>query len=142
MQLAGPDGKTAGLRAVPSLRYLQTVPPFSEHCFENEGDDSIDAGPTGGRTLGRPRGLGARAGEPAAALAVRDGQRTPGDLVERLRAAPHAARFRALWGDDIFDHPGEAFAAAAMALEVYQENPGEFQPFTQQVRRVLRGQAC
>ena len=37
-------------RAAPSLRYLQNVPPFSEHFFENDGNDSEDQGPTGGYT--------------------------------------------------------------------------------------------
>ena len=37
---------------MPSLMYLQAVPPFSEHYFESddEGDESIDNGPTGGLT--------------------------------------------------------------------------------------------
>ena len=48
-QLGGPDGTTAGLRAVPSLRYQQAVPPFTEHYYEEGGDES-DQGPTGGHT--------------------------------------------------------------------------------------------
>src|SRR5262249_1700114 len=50
VQPAGRDGVTPGLRAVPSLRYLNTLPAFSEHHFDNDGDDSLDAGPTGGHT--------------------------------------------------------------------------------------------
>ena len=50
VQLGGRDMKQHGFRAVPSLKYLQVVPQFTEHYFESEdeGDDSIDNGPTGG----------------------------------------------------------------------------------------------
>ena len=49
VQLGGPELKDAGTRAAPSLRYLQNAPPFSEHYHDDDGDDSVDAGPTGGR---------------------------------------------------------------------------------------------
>ena len=52
VQLGGKDMRQPGMRAVPSLKYLQVVPQFTEHYFESddEGDDSIDNGPTGGLT--------------------------------------------------------------------------------------------
>ena len=136
VQLAGADGRTPGLRAVPSLRYLQTVPPFSEHCFENDGDDSIDAGPTGGRTWDGRAGIGARAGAAAAAVAVRDGQRDAGRRRRRLRAAPlRAALSRALGRRHRSTRPADAVAAAALALEVYQQTPADVLSVHQQVRR-------
>ena len=39
-----------GIRAIPSLKYGQAVPVFTEHFFEAEDDDSVDQGPAGGRT--------------------------------------------------------------------------------------------
>ena len=48
VQLGGADGRQEGPRATPSLRYLQTLTAFTEHHHDNDGDDSIDAGPTGG----------------------------------------------------------------------------------------------
>ena len=50
--MGGPHLDQPGLRAVPSLRYLQAVPAFTEHFYdsEDEGDESIDNGPTGGLT--------------------------------------------------------------------------------------------
>jgi len=45
--------KLSGVRAVPSLRYQQNVPPFNEHYFDEAVDESIDQGPTGG--LGKVR---------------------------------------------------------------------------------------
>lgn len=141
VQLAGRDGSTPGLRAVPSLRYLQTVPAFTEHAFESEGDDSLDAGPTGGRTWD---GRAASAHEQAELPLLSPfemGNRSPRQVVARLRAGASAPRFRALWGDDIFERPADAFAGLAMALEVYQETPAEFQPFTSKYDAVLRGEA-
>ncbi|MDQ2735484.1 MAG: c-type cytochrome [Pseudomonadota bacterium] len=141
VQLAGTDGRTPGVRGAPSLRYLQSVPPFSEHAFENEGDDSIDAGPTGGRTWdGRAASAHAQAKLPLLSP-FEMGNATPTDVVAKLRSANSASRFRALWGDDIFERPADAFAAAVMALEVYQETPAAFQPFSSKYDAVLRGQA-
>ena len=52
VQLGGGDLRQPGLRAVPSLSYLQAVPPFTEHFFDSEddADESVDNGPTGGLT--------------------------------------------------------------------------------------------
>jgi len=52
VQRGGKNLTQTGVRAVPSLRYLQTVPQFTEHFFDSEqnGDDSVDNGPTGGLT--------------------------------------------------------------------------------------------
>ncbi len=61
-----------------SLRYLETLIAFTEHHHDNDGDDSIDAGPTGGHMWRRPRRLRARASGHAAALALEDGQRVCG----------------------------------------------------------------
>lgn len=142
VQHAGADGTTPGVRAVPSLRYLQFVPPFSEHHHENEGDDSIDAGPTGGHTWdGRAASLHEQARLPLLSP-FEMANATPEAFVARLRMSRSAARFRELWGSDVFERPADAFAGAAMALEVYQQTPAEFQPFTSKYDAVLRGQAA
>src|SRR5882757_5427372 len=47
VQSGGGDGRRTGVRAVPSLTYTQGIPPFTEHFFDDEGDDSIDQGPAG-----------------------------------------------------------------------------------------------
>ena len=50
--MGGPYLDQPGFRAVPSLRYLQAVPQFTEHFFDSddEADESVDNGPTGGLT--------------------------------------------------------------------------------------------
>src|ERR1700692_4675102 len=50
VQPGGRGGRQLGVRAVPSLMYAQNLPPFTEHYFDDEGDDSVDQGPAGGRT--------------------------------------------------------------------------------------------
>src|ERR1700722_10582995 len=50
VQRGGADGRGFGVRAVPSLKYTQNTPPFTEHFVDDDGDDSVDQGPAGGRT--------------------------------------------------------------------------------------------
>ena len=141
VQLGGADGRTPGLRNAPTLRYLQTLPPFSEHHRENEGDDSVDAGPTGGHTWdGRAGSAHQQASLPLLSTFEMANASTAA-FVQRLSRAIYAPRFRASWGDDIFGRPDAALQAATMALEVYEQTPAEFQPFTSKYDAVLRGQA-
>jgi len=141
VQLAGRDGSAPGMRAAPSLRYLQTLPPFSEHHFDNDGDDSIDAGPTGGHTWdGRASGTHAQARLPLLSPAEM-ANASPADVVSRLRRSHYAAAFREAFGARIFDDVPAAFSAALMALEVFQQTPADFYPYSSPYDEVLRGRA-
>lgn len=62
-------------------------------------------------------------------------------VVARLRRSPYAAQFRAALGADIFDRRDAAFDAALMALEVFQQSPADFYPFSSRYDAMLRGQA-
>ncbi|MQA23173.1 cytochrome-c peroxidase [Rugamonas rivuli] len=140
VQLGGGDGATPGTRAAPSLKYLQTVPPFTEHYHDDDGDDSVDAGPTGGYNWdGRARSAHEQARGPL--LSAREmGNRDDAAVVARLRVGPLAPQFRTTFGDDIFDHDDAAMRAALMALEVFQESPAEFYPYTSKYDAYLRKQ--
>ena len=139
--MAGPDGRQAGTRAAPSLRYLQTLPPFSEHHFDNDGDDSIDAGPTGGHTWdGRASSAHDQARLPLLSP-LEMANASPAAVVEKLKRASYSARFRNAFGERIFDDTDAAFRGALMALEVFQETPSEFYPYSSKFDAVLRGQA-
>ncbi len=142
VQLGGSDGATPGTRAAPSLKYLQTVPPFSEHYHDDDGDDSVDAGPTGGYDWdGRARSAHEQARGPL--LSPREmGNRDDAAVVARLRAGPLAPQFRQAFGDDIFDHPDAAMRGALMALEVFQQSPADFYPYTSKYDAYLRKQAA
>ena len=130
VQLGGNDMHQAGFRAVPSLRYLQSVPAFTRHFHDSddEGDESVDAGPTGGLTWdGRvDRGsdqaripilssfeMGSTPGKVVAAVKASsyadDFRRAFGaDVVAKLKRAPYAAQFRATFGETIFDDGARA----------------------------------
>ncbi|QHI98799.1 cytochrome-c peroxidase [Xylophilus rhododendri] len=141
VQLGGPDGQQPGVRAVPSLRYVQTVTAFSEHHFDNDGDDSVDAGPTGGHTWdGRADSTHAQSAVPLLS-AYEMANASPAAVVAKLRQASYAGQFRATFGQDIFDDEAKAFRWAGMALEVFQETPEEFYPFDSKFDAVLRKQA-
>lgn len=141
VQRGGADGKTSGVRAVPSLRYQQDTPPFTEHYSETDGNDSVDQGPVGGRTWD---GRAASAHEQAAlpllspfemANASRDA------AVARLRASPSAGKFRETFGPHALDDPALAWTGLLWALEVFQQSPEDFYPYSSKYDAVLRGKA-
>src|SRR5450631_552042 len=140
VQLAGPDGRAAGLRAVPSLRYLQKVPPFTEHFFDSDGDDSIDQGPAGGHTWdGRARTLHEQAALPLLSpLEMANASRA--SVVEKVRRAPYASALRDAFGEHVLDDPGLAFDAIVLSLEVFQQDPSEFYPYDSKYDAYLRQQ--
>jgi len=141
VQLAGRDGNTPGPRAAPSLRYLQTLPPFSEHHFDNDGDDSIDAGPAGGHMWdGRASSTHEQARLPLLSPSEM-ANATPEEVVARLERSAHADAFRRAFGERIFADRAGAFRAALMALEVFQQSPRDFYPYSSRYDAVLRGQA-
>lgn len=140
VQPGGKEMQGFGLRAAPSLRYVQNVPPFTEHFYDNDGDDSKDQGPTGGHDWdGRANSSHEQASGPL--LSPEEmGNASPAAVVERLRQAAYAARLRKAFGADIFERPQDAYAAASMALEVFQETPAEFYPYTSKYDAFLRKQ--
>ena len=140
VQLGGADGRTPGPRAAPSLRYLQTLTAFSEHHHDNDGDDSIDAGPTGGHMWdGRAGSAHEQAGLPLLSSAEM-GNASVAMVAGKLEKAGYAGEMRQAFGEDVFKDPAAAFKAAGLALEVFQESPTDFYPFTSKYDAVLRGQ--
>jgi cytochrome c peroxidase len=102
VQRGGIDGRQSGVRSVPSLRYTQGIPPFTEHYFEDEGDDSIDQGPAGGRTWdGRAQSTHEQAQLPLFSP-FEMANRGPDDVVANVQRAPYAAQFRLAFGDGVF----------------------------------------
>lgn len=143
VQIGGNRMAKSGTRAVPSLRYLQNVPAFTEHFYENDGDDSIDAGPTGGRNWdGRASSAHDQATIPLLS-AHEMGNRSPAEVVEKLRKSSYAGLFREALGQDIFERPQgvqNVFFHATMALEIFQENPTDFYPYSSKYDAFLRHQ--
>lgn len=140
VQDGGARLRTPGLRAVPSLMYRAYTPPFSEHFFDTDGNDSEDAGPTGGFAWD---GRAASAHEQAAGPLLSPfemGNRDPADAVARLRRSPTAVAFRAAFGPHALDDDGRAWTGLLWALEVYQQDPATFAPFSSKYDAALRGQ--
>jgi len=140
VQRGGANGKEFGLRAVPSLRYTQAIPPFTEHYFDDEGDDSIDQGPAGGRTWdGRAQSAHDQARLPLLSPFEMANPR-PDDVVEKVQHAAYAGEFRRAFGDHVFDDKALTFKGILMALETFQQSPADFYPYDSKYDAYLRHQ--
>ncbi len=129
----------AGVRAVPSLRYVQDVPSFAEHYFEEGTTESEDAGPTGGHTWdGRADSAHDQARLPL--LSPQEMANADADaVVAKLEHGSLAAQFRAVYGEDVFGNRDNAFKGLLKALEVFQQDPHEFYPYSSRYDDWLRG---
>jgi cytochrome c peroxidase len=140
VQRGGVSGRHPGVRAVPSLMYQQNVPAFTEHFFDDDGDDSVDQGPAGGRTWdGRAQSAHDQARLPLFSsfeMANTDAE----SVVTKIEHGGHAAQFRDTFGERIFSDRTLAFKGVLMALETYQQNPAEFYPYTSKYDAWLRNQ--
>jgi cytochrome c peroxidase len=142
VQLGGLDMQQSGMRAAPSLKYLQIVPQFSEHYHENddEGDESVDAGPTGGLTWDGRVDRGAD--QARIPLTARfEMASTRGQVVDAVRRAAYADQFRQAFGTDIFDDEQRAFDAVLKAFEIYEQSPADFYPYSSKYDAYLAGKA-
>lgn len=141
VQRGGGDGRRFGVRAVPSLMYTQNIPPFTEHYFDDDGDDSIDQGPAGGRTWdGRAQSAHDQARLPLFSP-LEMANASADAVVTRVQRASYAARFRDTFGDTVFDDKALAFKAVLMSLETFQQSPSEFYPYSSKYDAWLRHEA-
>ena len=141
VQRGGSSSRVAGVRAVMSLMYGQVVPPFTEHYLEDEGDDSADQGPAGGRTWdGRAQSAHDQARLPLLSP-FEMANLSEGAVVARVKRSANAARFRAAFGARVFDDQALAFKGVLLALETYQQSGDEFYPYTSKYDAWLRHEA-
>lgn len=141
VQLGGPDGRQQGLRAVPSLRYRQATPPFSEHFTDTDGNDGIDQGPTGGRTWdGRADSTHEQAALPLLSP-LEMANHDSAEVIARLAASPSAAAFLSTFGPQVLAQPDKAWKGLLWALEVFQQSPADFYPYSSRYDDFLRGRA-
>src|SRR5262249_44391763 len=137
-QPGGPDMRRPGVRAVPSLRYLENVPPFSEHHFDEAVDESIDQGPTGGHTWdGRADTTHDQARLPLTSPFEMANESVDA-VAKKVAERPYAGEFREAFGDDVFTEPSRASAAVLLSLEVFQQSPKDFYPFSSRYDAWLR----
>jgi cytochrome c peroxidase len=138
VQPGGGDGRHFGVRAVPSLTYTQNIPPFTEHYFDDEGNDSIDQGAAGGRTWdGRAQSAHEQARLPLFSPFEMANSGVDA-VVARVQHAAYAAQFRETFGDRVFEDEALAFKGVLMALEAFQQSPSEFYPYSSKYDAWLR----
>jgi cytochrome c peroxidase len=143
VQLGGSDMRQPGLRAVPSLEYLQSVPQFTEHFFESEdeGDESIDNGPSGGLTWdGRVDTASAQARIPLLS-SFEMGNRSPDEVVARALTAGYGPTLAAIYGAAVLDDREAMFQALLKAFETYEQDWRAFYPYSSKYDLYLAGRA-
>jgi cytochrome c peroxidase len=142
VQLGGANLDLPGLRAVPTLTYKQATPQFAEHFHtsEDDGDESIDNGPTGGLTWdGR-----IDRGRDQALLPLM----SPLEMANRGRAAlasvidaNYGAALRAALGPAMPAGPQAALEAGLKALETFEQDYATFSPYSSKYDAFLAGTA-
>jgi cytochrome c peroxidase len=132
VQFGGSSLSDAGTRAVPSLRYSEYTPPYSDWLDNPDGVST--PGPGGGFTLdGRAPTLADQARIPLLApneMANRDAA----DVVGKIKAS-HAREFEHAFGRDIFSNTDSAFRSVLDALQAFQLEDDSFHPYASKYDR-------
>jgi cytochrome c peroxidase len=140
VQVGGGDMHEKGFRAPPTLTYLNRVPPYSNHYYDSdeEGDESVDNGPTGGLTWdGRVNGGENQARIPL--LAEFEMANTIAGVAHAVRAADYAHLLREALGAKALDSDDAAFTAVVRALGAFEQDYDEFNPYTSKYDAYLTG---
>jgi cytochrome c peroxidase len=130
----GRDGRQRGHRAVPSLRYLQSAPAFTEHYFDAEttGSDSTDNGPTGGLTWDGRADRGRQQARLPLLSPYEMGNANAEAVLKSAMRAGYAGEIRRLSRGNAFDTILEAF-------EAFEQEPAEFYPYSSKYDAYLAG---
>jgi cytochrome c peroxidase len=142
VQLGGRDMRQPGLRAVPSIKYLQAVPQFTGHFFESEdeADESIDNGATGGLTWdGRVDSGRAQASIPLLSP-FEMANASPKEVVANALKAGYGPKLAAI-GSNVLASSDRTFDAITKALEVYEQDWQTFYPYSSKYDAYLAGNA-
>lgn len=144
VEAGGKDMSRVGLRAVPSLRYSQVTPHFTEHFFDSDDEPNagVDNGPTGGLTWdGR-----ADRGRDQARLPLLSSSEmandSPAAIVVHVKKSTYANLLRDAFGAAIFDNTEKAFAGVLQAFEAFEQQHTEFYPYSSRYDAYLAGKAA
>lgn len=115
-----------GTRTVPSLRYQEYTPPYADLLDNPDGIST--PGPGGGLTQdGRAPTLAAQVSIPL--LSTNEmANRTPADVVTKVRDSSYAALFQQAYGERVFEDK-QAFAKIGEALQAFQLEDDSFHPY-------------
>lgn len=143
-QLGGPDMRRLGTRAVPSLRYVLNRTPIWSHAQAaslSERLSETDNAPVGGFGWdGRFNHLHEQASFPLLnpdEMANKD----PAAVLAKLEQTPYAARFKAVFGQNIFADRTKAFTQAMYAIERFELEDPSFHPYTSKFDEYLDGKS-
>jgi cytochrome c peroxidase len=144
VQLGGADMRQPGLRAAPSLRYLQAVPAFTEHYYDSdeEGDPTVDNGPTGGLTWDGRVDRGRDQARVPLLSPFEMANRDEAAVAAAAARSAEAPALRKTFGGTLFDDSRHAFAAIAEALETYEQSAPDFYPYSSKYDAYLAGEAA
>jgi cytochrome c peroxidase len=128
VQLGGPARKTQGLRAVPSIRYTEYNPAYSD-LLDNP-DGIAEPAPGGGFTWdGRADSLAEQAKLPLLSP-LEMANPSAADVVAKVRVAPYAAAFVQAFGGNALADVDGAFKNVLRALEAFQTEDASFHPYS------------
>jgi cytochrome c peroxidase len=133
VQLGGPHGKSLGTRAVPSLRYTEYTPGYSD--LLDNADGIAEPAPGGGYTWdGRVDSLGEQAKIPLLS-AVEMANNSATDVIAKVRTASYAPAFLQAFGAHALDNAEAALADVQLALQSFQTEDGSFHPYSSKFDR-------
>lgn len=118
------------------------MPQFVEHFHDSddEGDESVDAGPTGGLTWDGRVDHGADQARIPLFSTFEIGS-TPAKVTAAVKASAYADDFKKTFGADVFDHDDKVFASVLESLETFEQSPQKFYPYTSKFDAWLAGRA-
>jgi len=132
VSLGGAGLDQPGVRNAPSLLYTARTPGFH---FDSEGT------PVGGFNRdGRSLDLAEQAIRPFI-TSFEMGNASAADVVDKLSRAAYAGEFRAQFGQDVFADADGAFLDARVAIEAFETESPQLQPFTSRYDYFLAGRA-
>jgi cytochrome c peroxidase len=143
VQLGGKDMQQAGVRATPSLNYLQAVPQFTEHYYESDDEDdaSVDNGPTGGLTWDGRVDRGRDQARFPLLSPYEMANDSEAAVAEKVRRASYASELTKIFGEDALADDARTFAAVLEALEVFEQSDKYFYPYSSKYDAYLAGRA-
>src|SRR5258706_545072 len=144
VEAGGKDMRRAGLRAVPSLRYAQVTPHFTEHFFDSDDEPNagVDNGPTGGLTWDGRADRGRDQARLPLLSSSEMANESPAVIVAHVKRSTYANLLRDAFGTAIFDNTEKAFAGVLQALEAFEQQHAAFYPYSSRYDAYLAGKAA
>ncbi|MDR3418114.1 MAG: cytochrome c peroxidase [Nevskia sp.] len=124
----GSDPAQSGVRAVPSLRYKDATPPYSDNA---QNPDGVTLPAAGGGFMwdGRAATL---ATQPQLPLLnpLEMNNASAAVVVQAVKSGTYAGLFMQAFGANAFDDTDTAFADLGQAIQAYEQEDMSFHPYT------------